>query len=199
MHPKSIGRPPSPDTYTISRCEQCDVAFETLASHLRKGRSRFCSTDCWYTFRRNRPLADRIWARGKRTGDCLDWTGALSPSGYGKVRISNKTTPVHRVSWELTYGPIPAGLWVLHKCDRRVCFRPEHLFLGTPRDNMQDMIAKDRGNRHREFTDATVAAIRERYATGNITQAALAREFGMSPAHVCNILKGKDRPLTPIG
>ena len=49
------------------------------------------------------------------------------------------------MSWQLTHGPIPEGLWVLHRCDNRKCVRPDHLFLGTSLENNRDMYAKGRG------------------------------------------------------
>jgi len=79
----------------------------------------------------------------KKTG-CLEWCGNRSKFGYGKVTHRYKTWMVHRVSWELTFGKIPDGLFVLHHCDNPPCFNPAHLFLGTTQDNKDDSIKKGR-------------------------------------------------------
>lgn len=92
-------------------------------------------------------MEHRFWAKVSRTdGDgCWEWTAALYPRGYGKFSIRGKLLEgAHRMAWILTHGPITNGLWVLHKCDNRRCCRPSHLFLGTARDNVHDMIAKGR-------------------------------------------------------
>jgi len=64
--------------------------------------------------------------------------------GYGQISYKCKSTRVHRLVWELNIGSIPKGLCVLHKCDNRACCNPEHLFLGTHKDNVIDMINKGR-------------------------------------------------------
>lgn len=90
--------------------------------------------------------AERFWQKvAKADGDaCWIWTAAKFPKGYGKVAVekSRKVDGAHRVAWELTYGSIPIGLSVLHKCDNRPCCRPDHLFIGTQLDNMRDMANK---------------------------------------------------------
>lgn len=53
----------------------------------------------------------------------------------------------HRVAWELAFGSIPMGMQVLHHCDNRLCVKPDHLFLGTQADNLQDAVSKGRLNR----------------------------------------------------
>ena len=111
----------------------------------------------------------------------------------------------HRIAWELTNGPIPVGLMVLHRCDRPPCIRPDHLFLGTHADNMRDMIAKGRAplhrgesNPHAKLTRSQVEQIRALYKglqhrfrprTGP-TQTELAEQFGVTQEHIASIVRG---------
>src|SRR6185369_11378251 len=79
-----------------------------------------------------------------KLGPCWIWTAGTS-RGYGQFSRSHKVkVPAHRVSWVIHNGPIPDGLFVLHRCDRPECVRPDHLFLGTGDDNMADMVSKGR-------------------------------------------------------
>lgn len=75
-------------------------------------------------------------------GECWIWTGARMRYGY--FQYGKKLIGAHRVAWELRNGPIPDGLYVLHRCDNPPCVRPDHLFLGTAADNTADMVAKGR-------------------------------------------------------
>lgn len=75
---------------------------------------------------------------------CWLWIANANRTGYGCLSDS-KQRLAHRISWEIHRGPIPEGLYVLHKCDVPICVNPEHLFLGTHQDNMDDMVRKGRG------------------------------------------------------
>lgn len=75
---------------------------------------------------------------------CREWCGYRTTGGYGVVQRHGRKMRVHRRVWEMVYGPIPAGLVVLHLCDNPACFRLDHLRLGTKKDNTRDMVAKGR-------------------------------------------------------
>lgn len=76
--------------------------------------------------------------------ECWPWTGATNFKGYGDFSDRGQKRRAHRMTWELHYGPIPAGLFVLHRCDNRPCCNPNHLFLGTSSDNAWDRVKKGR-------------------------------------------------------
>jgi len=73
---------------------------------------------------------------------CILWMASRNTSGYGQVRWAGRLWLAHRAAWLARQGPIPPGLYVLHRCDLRPCINPDHLFLGTQKDNMADMAAK---------------------------------------------------------
>lgn len=77
-------------------------------------------------------------------GGCWLWTGALYRLGYGHAYLLGKQQLAHRIAWILAFGEIPQGMLVCHRCDVRNCVNPEHLFLGTHKDNTRDMLRKGR-------------------------------------------------------
>ncbi len=80
-----------------------------------------------------------------QNNSCLEWMGTLKNNGYGQFKkLNKKWFHAHRLSYELFIGQIPEDICVLHKCDNRKCVNPEHLWLGTKKDNTQDMIKKNR-------------------------------------------------------
>ena len=92
-------------------------------------------------------LRVRFWKKvNKKAGNsCWEWTGATNRNGgYGQIGVRGKIIRAHRLSWVWVNNKIPKDMHVLHKCDNRVCVNPDHLFLGTQKDNMQDCVRKGR-------------------------------------------------------
>lgn len=135
----------------------------------------------------------RFWKRANPgpANECWLWLGNTTGTGYGQLSIDGYPKLAHRLSWEMHNGPIPDGLWVLHKCDNHGCVNPNHLFLGTPQDNTQDMIKKGRRARiNVKLTEDKVVAIRQRVERGE-RRCDLAQEFGVSRSTVSDITKRK--------
>jgi hypothetical protein len=136
-----------------------------------------------------------FWAHVAKAGpdECWPWTGCRLGYGHGQGTAEGRRFLAHRRSWELTYGPIPAGIFVCHRCDPPPCCNPAHLFLGTNAENVADMDAKGRrvvgglrfgvGHHSAKLDPERVRAIRRRHAAGE-ESAALAREYGVTRAAV---------------
>ena len=86
---------------------------------------------------------DRFFKYVNKTDRCWLWTGGKTNCGYGRFRLGKHKVLAHRFSWTLAYDD-PSDLCVLHRCDNPPCVNPDHLFLGTQRDNCIDMFTKGR-------------------------------------------------------
>ena len=145
---------------------------------------------------------------------CWLWIGGtkINASGieYGKVAVNYgatfKTVAAHRASYRAYKGPIPEGLNVCHTCDLGLCVNPDHLFVGTQKENIADAVRKGRmrpgvggmmSDRYGEdwptakLSNADVVKI----LRSNDTHKSLAKRFGISPGHVGNIKTGRDRKV----
>ena len=129
---------------------------------------------------------------------CWFWRGSLTPNGYGIVSVHCKMRSMHRLMYELHRGPIPDGLQVCHRCDVRHCCNPDHLFLGTATDNMQDASRKGRtvkrqGSLHHlvKLTEEQVIEIRRNSTGLPGEQTAMARKYGVTKSNIGAILRRK--------
>jgi HNH endonuclease len=158
-------------------------------------------------------IADRFWryVSPEPNSGCWLWTTQHDKDGYGRLGRSpwegGRETIAHRLAWTLLVGPVPGGLWVLHHCDNPTCVNPEHLFLGSPLDNVADMVSKGRkaitrfsGEAHprAKVSAAEVSDIRRRRRAGEGVRA-LAREYGLHHTSVLSMLRGKTWPVVEGG
>lgn len=150
------------------------------------------------------PLLRRFRRNSTQGRGCWPWHGQRNQLGYGQLRLFRNgpgcVVLAHRLAWELFRGQIPEGLLVLHKCDNPACVNPVHLFLGTHKDNSQDMIAKGRNakrlaphTRTRKLTADQVRAIRQDPRKAHI----VAHAFGIGETTVYDIRARRRKALIP--
>lgn len=143
-------------------------------------------------------LEQKFWEKvsiPENAGDCWIWTGSKLRGGYGNININHKTKQAHRLSYELHYGKIPAGLDVLHKCDNPPCVNPHHLFLGTDKTNAEDRSAKGRTVKGvllpiSKLNDGNVKEIRKLIAL-KIPRRKIAKLFGVGSTCITDIATGR--------
>jgi hypothetical protein len=145
-------------------------------------------------------LVDRSPGHGP-TGDCWIWNGSLRPNGYGQFCVSKGDIAyAHRYAFLLTGTSLIDGMLVCHKCDNRRCVNPNHLFLGTNRENTLDMMAKGRskyapvrGTNHplAKLTEDNISEIREASARGRGYRKPLIEKFGVSSQQISRIARRK--------
>jgi Autographiviridae endonuclease len=137
------------------------------------------------TIAMNRQQFNARWIANEN--GCWIWHGAPR-NGYGQLETQSQAKYAHRIAWQLFKGPIPTGKIVCHKCDVRICVNPEHLFLGSQQDNMNDCKSKGRmprgvARKGTKLTPAQVLAIRE----DPRAQTAIGRDYGIHQMQVSRI------------
>lgn len=155
--------------------------------------------------RKIKSLEERLWAKVDKShglgpnGDCWEWRGYTHKNGYGylgKDSTKGSTISSNRAAYIVSKGDIPEGLWVLHKCDNRLCCNPDHLWLGTPKENTRDMIAKGRRRsadqvaRGEDVSLAKLTAdmVRAIRAEPPQTLSVLAEKYGVSKATIGKVI-----------
>jgi hypothetical protein len=137
---------------------------------------------------------ERLWSRvGVSEDGCWEWTGPVIRNGYAMLRVFGRKEMAHRMAYADRVGGVPRHLHVLHKCDNRRCCRPDHLFLGTQQDNMNDMKMKGRQAKgaslsakisgdlsgRRKLSSKEVGEIRAILKSGLLTQRKIAKKYGV--------------------
>ena len=128
---------------------------------------------------------------------CHVWTSWTATNGYGQFHLNGTTEYAHRVSYEISNGPIPEGMVVRHSndCTTRGCVKPDHLSTGTHADNMRDRDEAGRTPRGEssgvsKLKKVKVLDIRKRAAAGE-TQASIAEDYGVTPNTISSIVNRK--------
>jgi hypothetical protein len=189
----------------IISCLYCAKEKEIYKSAIKNGYGKFCDHRCSGLYH-TASIEERFWSRVDVLSieECWDFKGAPA-DGYGRIGFNGKDYYAHRLIWEMTYGPIPDGLFVCHRCDNPPCVNPSHLFLGTDEENKRDMIRKGRhfhGERASEcqkgernpsaiLIEGNVYLIRQKYSSGVYTYEQLGKEYGVTKGAIYRIIKGK--------
>lgn len=157
-------------------------------------------------FERGLPTKERFyrigWKVDTSTG-CWNWARSktVDSDGYAQMVAiidGTKTARASRVSYFIHRGSIPKGLFVLHSCDNRLCVNPEHLRVGTPKENTQDAKDRNRFPRNEEHSNTVIPSsdvveIKRLYATRLYTQKTLSLKFNCSKSQIGNITRGEQR------
>ena len=135
-----------------------------------------------------------------QSNGCWRWNGATDGQyGYGHIRSGGVDYKAHRVSYEIYKGSIPTSMWVLHTCDNGACTNPDHLFLGTAKDNAVDRMNKGRNgnirgelNGRAKLSQNQVDKIIQEYSLGNTTQQQLADTYGVTRGMISHIVNERN-------
>lgn len=148
------------------------------------------------------PMPVLFWRNVVKADGCWSWKGGKNQKGYGafEIQVGNgkrNTIQAHRASWMCHFGEIPVGLQVMHKCDNRECTNPEHLQIGTNKDNVDDKVSKKRHSYGEKVPESlrkvTAKNIQEMFdlKEEGWTITKIGRQFNLDASYTSKILSGK--------
>lgn len=157
---------------------------------------------------KRRPIMDRFMENvsvPKIASNCWIWTGKKDRKGYGLMHAYRENgepfnTGAHRISWSLFRGKIEPGKIICHHCDIPVCVNPAHLFIGTHKDNVDDMYKKGRRvvsgfpgekNSGCKITEEIVKKIRDDYSSKKYSQEQIGSFYGLKQSQISRIIRGE--------
>lgn len=127
-----------------------------------------------------------------KTDLCWQWTGSFVSPGYGRIMVDGKTIKAHRYSYLLYNGDIPDGMVVRHICHNKACVNPEHLLIGTPKDNTQDSVRDGRMSHGEDHYKAKLTAIDVQTILQDSRSArTIAKDYGINKSTVLRIKRGE--------
>jgi hypothetical protein len=145
---------------------------------------------------------ERFWKRVVKGESCWEWSGYRSLHGYGYIKVGLKNIYTHRFSYEIHKGEIPKGVLVCHSCDNRACVNPDHLWLGTDKDNAVDRKNKGRNGKIigirgekqwcSKLKEKDIGLIFEMYNNNLYTQKEISVIFGVSPSAISLVIRKKN-------
>jgi hypothetical protein len=198
---------------TVNRiCHTCNKEFITRPCEKRK----YCGVKCikrstnHFDGKRRKSFWDNATEDQKlirykeifekkvvRKEGCWGWKSPAGSAGYGHLGFKKYLTTAHRLSWIIHNGSIPEDLWVLHKCHNPICSNPDHLYLGTPKDNTRDMILAGRAvynqqsSKNAKLTLEQAKEIKHLLATTDLSQYEIAKKFNVGRGTVQDIKRNK--------
>jgi predicted XRE-type DNA-binding protein len=132
------------------------------------------------------------WYEVEPNTGCWLWLRAANTQEYGNLHLDGSYALAHRALYELTFGQIPEGMVVMHKCDTPCCVNPDHLMVSTQKENQRDMAKKGRSMRGRECPTAKITAEQASWIkTTDLPQKQMAEMLGISKQSVCDIKHGR--------
>lgn len=173
-------------------CLRCGKEFGPGKYPQNFSRQRYCSQECGRKHNKFDywKALEVMWSKIDRDGPggCWLWKGSTNNMGYATLWIEEKLVAIHRFMYQLAHGNIRKDQWCLHKCDVPACVNPSHIFLGTAKDNAQDMRSKGR-SRYTGSHNLTPDEVREirRMRDAGMDNAKIGERFGIDQMSISRI------------